>query len=159
MGESTDNTRKKALLSMQDLCSKSEKCKQDIRNKLSLQKLNPSDIEWVIKNLEAEKFIDENRYTSFFVRDKFRFNKWGKIKIRYNLSVKKIPDEIIQTALETIDEEQYFETLLDELTKKNASVKNRDDNYRKAALFRFGAQKGFEGELVYRAVGLLDRRQ
>ncbi len=57
--------------------------------------------------------------------------------------------------METIDDEQYFETLLEELTKKNIMVKNRDDNYRKAALFRFGAQKGFEGELVYRAIGKL----
>ena len=158
MSENTENNRKKALSSMQKLCAKSEKCRQDVRNKLSLQKLNPSDIEWVIRNLEAEKFIDEQRYTSFYVRDKFRFNKWGKIKIRYNLSVKKIPDEFIREALETIDEEQYFETLLDELTRKNASLKNRDDNYRKAALFRFGAQRGFEGELVYKVLGKLNNK-
>ncbi len=158
MSESTGSNKKKALSSMQELCSKSEKCKQDIRNKLSLQKLNPSDIGWVIRNLEAEKFIDEQRYTSFYVRDKFRFNKWGKIKIRYSLSIKKIPDETIRAALETIDEEQYFETLLDELRKKNASLKNRDDNYRNAALFRFGAQRGFEGELVYKAIGNLNSK-
>ncbi len=94
--QESENLRKKALTSMQNLCSKAEKCKQEIRNKLILQKMNPSDIEWVIKNLEAEKFIDEHRYTSFYVRDKFRFNKWGKIKIRYNLRGKEIPDEIIR---------------------------------------------------------------
>jgi regulatory protein len=155
MAPNDDKIRKKALLSMEELCAKSEKCKQDIRNKLFLQKLNPSDIEWIIENLEAEKFIDEQRYTNFYVRDKFRFNKWGKIKIRYNLSSKRIPEDIIREALETIDEDQYFKTLLDELSKKNSSLKDRDTNYKKAALFRFGAQKGFEGELIYKAIELL----
>jgi regulatory protein len=87
--------RDAALAAMQDLCSKSEKCRKDILDKLIPMNFEESDCEWILNRLTEENFIDEKRYASFFVRDKFKFNHWGKIKIRHALYLKKIPSQII----------------------------------------------------------------
>lgn len=66
--------------------------------------------EKIISSLQAEKFIDEARYAAAFARDKLRYNKWGKIKIAYHLKMKSILPDIINEALQQIDEEEYVET-------------------------------------------------
>ena len=38
--------------------------------------LPPDASERIIARLLKERFIDESRYTRFFVNDKLRFNKW-----------------------------------------------------------------------------------
>lgn len=43
----------------------------------------------IIDRLVVEKFIDEERYCRAFVNDKFRFAKWGKMKITQALYMKK----------------------------------------------------------------------
>ena len=45
-----------------------------------------------------------------FVRDKFRHNKWGKVKIAAHLKAKGITGDIIGTALGEIDNEEYIDT-------------------------------------------------
>ena len=40
-----------------------------------------NDIARIIEMLKKENFINEERYAIGFVKDKFNYNKWGKIKI------------------------------------------------------------------------------
>ncbi|NOZ34188.1 MAG: hypothetical protein GXO80_02695 [Chlorobi bacterium] len=75
-------TYQKALNKAMYLCSKAEKCKSDIRKKLYEWKANPDEYDNIINQLEEQKFIDEVRFVKYYVRDKFEFNKWGKIKIK-----------------------------------------------------------------------------
>jgi regulatory protein len=148
--------RDEALLVMQDLCSKSEKCRKDIIDKLIPLDIEETDREWILQRLEDDNFIDEKRYAAFFVRDKFKFNHWGKIKIRHSLYLKKIPSPIIEAALNTIDEDEYFRIVKDQLIKKSSSIKETDPYKKKASLFRFGSQRGFEADLIYRVLGSND---
>ena len=53
-------------------CSHKELCRDDIRKKLLLWGVGNDDIEKIIRILISEKFIDESRYASAFVRDKFK---------------------------------------------------------------------------------------
>ena len=39
----------------------------------------------------AEKYIDESRFAKAYVNDKYKFNKWGRIKIRFELSKSALP--------------------------------------------------------------------
>ena len=72
-------SEKEALLRLQYLCSKSEKCSQDIMDKLR-QWNYQGDFEAIVSNLEHEKFVDNIRFTVAYARDKFRFSAWGKNK-------------------------------------------------------------------------------
>jgi regulatory protein len=139
--------KKQALSKVQYICSKQEKCCYDIRKKLREWNISSTDQDEIIDSLLDDKFIDENRYTPLFVRDKFRFNKWGRIKITHHLKQKQIASRIISEALEQIDEQEYYEVLSDLLNAKIKSVKEEDPYQLKAKLLRFAQGRGFENQL------------
>ncbi len=143
------NDKKDALVKMQHLCSTREKCSHDVREKLKDMGLSGEDTEWVTAKLKEDRFIDDERYTGFFVNDKFRLNHWGKVKIRNSLQYKRIDPLIVTEALAAIGEDEYLEVLKDELIKKNRTIKDVDVYKRKARLFHFAAGRGFEQGLVY----------
>lgn len=144
-----------ALTKAAGLCSMGERCSSDIRNKLREWEVSDEEIRMVLDRLIKEKFIDEDRYCRFFVRDKFRFNKWGKRKIEYELKRKSIPQELISKSLEIIDEEEYFDSIVSILVQKLKQIKQKDKHKTRASLIRFAASRGFEADLIYKAVDRL----
>ena len=80
------------------LCSSSEHCIADIREKLSRWGIGEPDARTIVERLVQERFIDEGRYAIAFAKDKFRFSGWGRIKIRYALQQKRIGNSDIVNA-------------------------------------------------------------
>ena len=137
------------------LCSSQEQCSSHIREKLLTWKVSSDDAEQIINLLVKEKFLDEQRYATFYVRDKFRFNGWGKIKLRVMLKQKEIPSAIIEDALNQIDPELYKQTCMRLISDKSASLKETNQFKRKGKLFRFAAQRGFETDLIHQILSYL----
>ena len=98
----------------------------------------------ILDHLEKEKYIDENRYAVAFVRDKYRFNQWGRIKISQALRMKQISAGCISEALEEVEEGEYLTVLTSLLKKKLRSVKASNDYERNGKLIRFAAGHGYE---------------
>lgn len=134
------------------LCSSAEHCTADIREKLARWGVTEADSRTIIDRLVQERFIDEQRYAVAFVKDKFRFSGWGRIKIRYALQQKRIDGSDIDHALATLDEEQYNDRLLELLQAKSRSIRDDDPEARRAKLFRFAASRGFESALIFNAL-------
>jgi regulatory protein len=130
-------------------CSHREFCCYDIRNKLSLWGVDNNDTEKIIGILISENFINESRYASAFVRDKFKYNKWGKVKIAAHLRAKKLPPDIISSALDSIDNNLYNKLLRELIEAHRKSVKAKNQYDLKAKLLRYGLSKGFESSLLY----------
>lgn len=107
-----------------------------------------SEINIILHELVQQKFIDEKRFAHFYARDKFRFNRWGKIKIAFMLKAKKIPQDIIDSALSEIDPEQYLDTIKKLLTEKARKTKFVNEFDKKGKLTRFARGRGFEFELI-----------
>jgi len=126
------------------LCATREYCQFDIKEKLFSWGIDIETSEKIIAQLIEEKFIDENRYASFYARDKFKFNGWGKIKIIWNLRLKKIPETIIQEAISTIDSDEYENKLFDLLKEKSRKINNPESEKNRAALLRFAQSRGFD---------------
>ena len=141
-----------ALSKVQHICSRQEKCCFDIRKKLENWQLSYDDQDKIIDSLINDRFIDENRYAGFYVRDKYRFNKWGRIKISHHLKQKKIPEYIISEAFEAIKESEYLENLDDILRSKLKSTHETDHYLLKGKLFRFAQSRGFESDLVLKNI-------
>lgn len=137
-------TYEEALHKAAAICTRSEKCESDIQKKLIAWEISETDADKIINYLKEEKFIDNVRYCSFFVKDKTRFNKWGKVKIAYALRAKKITDELISNALAEIDDEDTISILLSILKTKAKNLKYKDAYDRKAKLIRFALSRGFE---------------
>lgn len=98
------------------------------------------------------KFIDETRFSRCFVRDKFRYNQWGRIKIMQALRLKNIPDTYCREALAEIEEEEYLCVLRKLLQSKSRSVKAVSDYERNGKLIRFGLSRGFEMNAITRCL-------
>lgn len=134
------------------LCSSAEHCTADIREKLARWGVTEADSRTIIDRLVQERFIDEQRYAVAFVKDKFRFSGWGRIKMRYALQQKRIDGSDIDHALATLDEEPYNDRLLELLQAKSRSIRDDDPEARRAKLFRFAASRGFEPSLIFNAL-------
>ena len=72
-------TYKDALQYALDLCRRPERCRSEIAEKLEARKISPGNIGKILDALVQEKFIDEQRFSRAFSRDKLKFNKWGKM--------------------------------------------------------------------------------
>ena len=140
---------REALKYAMDLCSSRERCRSEVTEKLISHNISPGEIEKILETLEKENFIDEVRYAGTFTRDKLRFNKWGKIKIRHMLQGKKLPESIITGALEEIEGDDYTGILREELIKKRKSIKGSNAFDLRGKLFRFARQRGFEPDVIY----------
>ena len=150
--------KKDALIKAQNLCAQQEKCEFDIRKKLFAWKAKQDDFNEIIETLKAEKFIDDQRYAACFAKEKFRFNKWGKIKIEFALKQKNIPHHFISNALNEISDKEYETTLENELLKKLKTIKNTDEYTIKSKLLRYALSKGFENGKVFDTVStILDK--
>jgi regulatory protein len=130
-------------------CSRREFCIDDIRSKLLLWSVENNDAEKIIGILINENFINESRYAAAFVKDKFKYNKWGKVKITAHLRAKKLPADIISSALDSIDNEHYRKSLLGIIEGHRKTVKAKNQYDLKAKLLRYGLSKGFESSLLY----------
>lgn len=134
------------------LCAQAEYCIFDIRRKMQHLSIDPNCIDRVIQRLLKENFINESRYAHAFVRDKFRYNRWGRVRIALELRARGIDAADIDTALQELDDEDTTATLLSLLQKKLPSVKGNTDCEIKMKLMRFALSRGFEPDLVRKAV-------
>lgn len=148
-------TYESALKRAAALCSSQEQCSSHIRYKLLSWRVSADDTEQIIAALKKEKFLDDQRYANFYVKDKFRFNGWGKIKLAAMLGQKEIPKQIIQEALDQLDPELYKQTCLRLLTEKSSTLKETNQFQRKGKLFRYAAQRGFESNLIHQILSYL----
>ena len=129
-------------------CAKAEHCTQDVIKKLKAWNIEEDEIELVLEKLRREKFLDEGRYTKAYVNDKWKLEHWGKKKIRHQLFLKNIEDPLVESALATIDEEEYKTELIKQLVKKEKELKGLDREQLTTRLYNFGLSRGFEEELI-----------
>lgn len=141
-------TEKEALYKIAAYCSTAEHCLSEVKEKLETWNVSSEQQENIIKYLEKEQYINEERYAHSYVNDKFRFNKWGKNKIKQGLQLKGILPETIQNALESINTDEYILTLRQLLNAKNKSIKARNDYERCGKLIRFAIGRGYELSII-----------
>lgn len=133
-------------------CSISEHCISEVEDKLTSWGVLDEEKAKIIARLVTEDFINEKRFCNFFVKDKFRFNKWGKIKISYALKQKSLSNELIDHALGTIDDGEYEEMLASILKTKLTTIKYEFEYEKQGKLFNFAQSRGFESEVINRVI-------
>jgi regulatory protein len=130
-------------------CGYQERSEHDVIEKLKPYRLGMQETHSILRRLKEEKFIDDQRYARIYTSGKLRNKKWGRIKIRYELQKKKIASQYIEESLNSIDEEEYFQTMTDLINKKKASLKEMDLYILKNKVAQFLFSKGFENDLVW----------
>ena len=150
MTESEGKTRAEAY------CSAAEHCRSEVRAMLERHGAEKPDIESIINHLVKEGFIDESRYARAFVHDKVRFAKWGRVKIAQALWQKRIPQDITDAALESIEDDEYLAALKDVVKAKFRTVKGATEYERKMKTMRSVCSRGYEPALVRKVLNLSD---
>ena len=136
-------------------CARQECSRRDISTKLVGKGATAAEAREVVDRLVGEGFIDDARYARAFVADKFRFEHWGRVKISYMLHLKGLPDNVVDEALQQIDEAQYAETLKDFLEGKLRTVRAATPYALRQKVARAAISRGFEPDLVFQGLDLL----
>ncbi|MEQ7801222.1 regulatory protein RecX [Pedobacter sp. ASV1-7] len=140
--------KKSALAKAEHYCAYQERAQQEIRDKLYEWGLWSADVEELISELIQTNFLNEERFTLAYVSGKFNIKHWGKIKIKQGLKLKRIPDKMIQRALNSIDHDEYLKTIQSLAEKKAALIKEKDAFKRQYKLVSYLMGKGFERDLI-----------
>lgn len=137
-----------ALARLEELCARSEQCSCEVLAKLASWGITPDVAGKILKRLKADRFVDDERYARAFAHDKLAYNRWGKIKIRQALALKRIDSDLIAQALGEIDGEEYVGALTEVIAAKASGMQRPlsfDDGRR---LLRYAASRGFEAGLA-----------
>lgn len=135
------------------LCSQGEKCTSDIFDKAVTWGLTESEAGRLVEYLTAERFIDDRRFAHAYINDKFTYQHWGRIKIRYMLRQKGIEEAVISTTFdELIDPESYVEACAETLRAKLRGMQLPLSANDRARLYRFAAQRGFEPGIISKSI-------
>lgn len=145
-------TYEEALSKTTALCSGSEYCIHQIREKMEKWQVAPADMDRVIDYLLDERYIDEARFCRAYCHDKLRYNHWGRIKISQMLRLMHLDKIDIQEGIDSIDEDEYTAILEALIKAKLPSIKANSDYERNGKLIRFALSRGFEMDLICRLV-------
>lgn len=140
-----------ALQRVAGLCAKSEYCEQEIREKLFQWGINKNDSDNIIKYLITNSFIDEFRYAIAYTKDKYRFNGWGRNKIKSYLLHFGISEQAIHKGREAIDNNEYFDCLCRQLKIKCKDI-DMSDYQQKIKIFKYLQNRGYEHDLINKAL-------
>lgn len=132
-------------------CAYQERCELEIRKKLNSWRMYAEDIEILIADLIVNRFLNEERFAEAYVSGKTNIKRWGRIKIKQELKLRKISDYSINKAINAIDSEVYWNNLLHLTEKKIALTKEKDSYKKRAKVYSFLASKGYETDLIKEA--------
>lgn len=141
-------TEQEAYLQLAAVCAQAEHCEQEMRDKMKRWEIDAATQDGIIARLTKERYIDNERYARAFVKDKIRYNKWGRRKVQQALWMKRISDDIQQRVLDEIDEKEYLDVLIPLLKQKRKTIKANNDYELNQKLVRFALSRGFDFGII-----------
>ena len=83
----------------------------ELRDYLKNKEEDTIIIEEVIDKLIDYKYLDDDRFTKAFIKDKLNFTNWGDYKIKNELKRLGVNEEIIYNNMTSIDDNIYYERI------------------------------------------------
>ena len=124
------------------------KSEKELAQKLALKGYDDHIINRTINFMKEYNLLNDNNYATMYVKDKSR--NIGKKKIKYSLLQKGIDEEIIESELEKIKNDED-KAIVYEMALKKYKVfsKRENDNYKLTQkLYRFLMGKGYDYDLI-----------
>lgn len=145
-------TYEMALQRLSALCASAEHCEYEMTEKMRKWEVEESDCERIMEYLRKAKFVDDERYARAFVKDKIKYNKWGRRKVEQGLWAKHIAEDIRQRVLDEVDESQYKSVLTDLMKSKRRSIKAANDYEMNRKLIKFALSRGFDYSIIRQCI-------
>lgn len=141
-------TEQEAYLQLAAICAQAEHCEQEMRDKMKRWEIDAATQDSIIARLVKERYIDNERYARAFVKDKIRYNKWGRRKVQQALWMKRISDDIQQKVFDEIEDKEYLNVLIPLLKQKRKSTRANSDYELNQKLVRFALSRGFDFGII-----------
>ena len=119
-----------AYLTLAALCAQAEHCQYEMLEKMRRWELDDEAQARVMQRLVSERYVDDERYARAFVKDKVRYNKWGRRKVEQAL------------------DDEYLSVLKPLLQQKRRSTKAANDYELNQKLMRFALSRGFTFDII-----------
>lgn len=145
-------TGEQALQKLRQYCAYQERSHAEVKQKLWDLGVRRAEHDEIISTLIEEDYLNEERFAKAFAGGKFRMKDWGRKKIYYALREKQVSEYNIKKAMKEIDDEDYKQTLKELAEKKYGLLKGEQYLVRKKKTMDYLMQKGYEADLVTRAV-------
>ncbi len=141
-------TEQEALFRLTAMCASAEHCSHEMEEKIDKWQLPEDAKARIMAKLIGEKYVDDERFCRFFVRDKIRYNKWGRRKIEQALYMKHINRSVSAAVLDEIDDKEYIGILAPLLKNKRKSTHAASEYELNGKLIRFALGRGFGMEII-----------
>lgn len=125
-------------------CSYQDRSAWEVRRKMAQLLMSAEEAATLMEELVEEKFVDDNRFAESFIRGKMNIKRWGRVKIKVELSQHGISSDIIREKMAELNQDKYTENLHYLIQK----WKDENPEGEREKLFRFLMGKGYEaGEI------------
>lgn len=151
-----EKSEQDAYLQLAALCAQAEHCQQEMRDKMKRWDIDAATQDRIVARLIKERYVDDERYARAFVKDKIRYNKWGRRKVQQGLWLKHIDDDIQERVLGEVDDSEYLAVLRPLLKQKVRSIRAENDYERTQKLVRFALGRGFTFDIIRQCLNVND---
>lgn len=103
----------------------------------------------IIIKLKELKLINDIQFTKSFINDKINFTNYGPCKIKKELEKYKIEEQIINEALNEIDQNLYTEKIKNIINKKIKTNKKYSGNILKQKITIELINLGYQSDMIY----------
>ena len=141
-------TEQEAYLTLAALCAQAEHCQHEMLEKMRRWEVPETVQARVMAKLIKERYVDDERYAQAFVKDKIRYNKWGRRTVEQGLWQKRIDEDIRKRVLDEVDDNEYLDVLRPLLKQKRKTIKAKNDYELNQKLMRFAMGRGFTFNLI-----------
>ena len=142
-------TPQQAHQKIKQFCAYQERCHSEVQDKLYSYRLTGPEVGETISKLVEENYLNEERFAIQFAGGKFRVKQWGRVKIKYELKLRRVSEYCIRKGLAAIDNSAYEGTLQKLATQKLKLLKGEKNIFiKKRKLQDFLLSKGFETALI-----------
>ena len=149
----------KTYLKLVRFCLYRERCTKEVYEKMHLLKMHLNERNKWCKRLIEDGYLNEKRFASAIVHDKFSLKKWGRNRILFELKLKAIPAAYIEEAMERIEEEEYEKTLMDLAQKKWHLLAKETNRFQRIVKTKnYLVSKGYEFDKIDKTVKIISQR-
>ena len=133
---------------IQSYCLYQDRCIKEVKNKLFSLKVNDDLGQKIINHLIDNDYLNEERFVKLFIQGKLRIKKWGKIKLKYELKIRGINNNIIDAHIKNISEDEYI-SYFDEFSSSKIKFLKGSLDKKKRSFINYFTYRGWENQLIY----------
>lgn len=133
-------------------CVYQDRCHQEVEQKMWDYLLIPEAKEEILLYLMRENYLNEERFTRSYIRGKFYMKAWGRNKIRNHLKFKGVPEKLINSCFDEIDDDDYQKTLAKLFHNYYEKIKGLQVYQKNAKTIKYLLGRGFEYEEIRRVI-------